>query len=42
MQFFLFLGASFFVIMLHASMFNIDSIMGSDDEPFEAQMEEVS
>lgn len=35
------LGASFFIIAIHASLYNIESILGSEDEPFELQMEQV-
>ncbi|CAL4165149.1 unnamed protein product, partial [Meganyctiphanes norvegica] len=35
------LGASFFLIAIHATMYNIESVLGSDDEPFDLQMEEV-
>ncbi|XP_068201862.1 prenylated Rab acceptor protein 1-like isoform X2 [Palaemon carinicauda] len=29
------IGATFFVIAIHASFYNIDSILGSDEEPFQ-------
>ncbi|KAL7642678.1 UNVERIFIED_CONTAM: hypothetical protein RMT77_007243 [Armadillidium vulgare] len=35
------IGASFFVIMLHATIYDIESIVGSEDQPFDLQMEEV-
>ncbi|XP_071525169.1 prenylated Rab acceptor protein 1-like isoform X2 [Panulirus ornatus] len=35
------LGASFFIIVIHASLYNIESILGSDEEPFDLQMEQV-
>ncbi|XP_063615238.1 prenylated Rab acceptor protein 1-like isoform X1 [Penaeus indicus] len=35
------LGASFFIIAIHASLYNIESVLGSEDEPFELQMEQV-
>ncbi|KAB7501968.1 Prenylated Rab acceptor protein 1, partial [Armadillidium nasatum] len=34
------IGASFFVIMLHATLYDIESIVGSEDQPFDLQMEE--
>ncbi|XP_050728046.1 prenylated Rab acceptor protein 1-like [Eriocheir sinensis] len=35
------LGASLFIIMVHASLYNIESLLGSDEEPFELEMEQV-
>ncbi|XP_069189747.1 prenylated Rab acceptor protein 1 isoform X3 [Procambarus clarkii] len=35
------LGASFFIIILHASFYNVESLIGSDEEPFDLQMEQV-
>lgn len=35
------LGATFFVIAIHASFYNIESILGSDDESFAHEIEEV-
>ncbi|XP_071546575.1 prenylated Rab acceptor protein 1-like [Panulirus ornatus] len=35
------LGASFFIIVIHAYLYNIESILGSDEEPFDLQMEQV-
>ncbi|XP_069939730.1 prenylated Rab acceptor protein 1 isoform X2 [Cherax quadricarinatus] len=35
------LGASFVIIIIHASFYNIESLIGSDEEPFDLQMEQV-
>ncbi|XP_066952329.1 prenylated Rab acceptor protein 1-like isoform X1 [Macrobrachium rosenbergii] len=35
------LGASFFIIALHASFYNIEAILGSEDEPFDLEMQQV-
>ncbi|KAK7073133.1 Prenylated Rab acceptor protein 1 [Halocaridina rubra] len=35
------LGASFFIIALHATFYNIDTILGSDEEPFDLEMQQV-
>lgn len=36
-----FAGASLFIIMIHASLYNIESLLGSDEEPFDLEMEQV-
>ncbi|XP_042224939.1 prenylated Rab acceptor protein 1-like isoform X1 [Homarus americanus] len=35
------LGASFFIIIIHASLYNIETVLGSEEEPFDLQMEQV-
>ncbi|XP_063866459.1 prenylated Rab acceptor protein 1-like isoform X3 [Scylla paramamosain] len=35
------LGASLFIIAIHASLYNVESLLGSDEEPFDLQMEQV-
>ncbi|KAK4315363.1 hypothetical protein Pmani_013416 [Petrolisthes manimaculis] len=35
------LGASLFIICVHASFYNIESVVGSEEEPFDLQMEQV-
>ena len=30
-----------FIIAIHASLYNVESLLGSDEEPFDLQMEQV-